>query len=95
MRSERSLTLFASISGCRENACARQSVVVVQYETGRVGLCECALWSDDQTVMNPLPAIFTDVSASQVQQFGHWRVALMILAFGAVPRLRMQEAHEV
>src|ERR1044071_4489570 len=58
---------------------ARQSVVVVQYETGRAGLAVNELYGATQTVIKPLPAIFKDVSGvSGSAILGNGRVALIL-----------------
>ena len=57
----------------------RQSVVVVQHETNRVGLAVNALYGAAQTVIKPLPAIFRDVpGVSGSAILGNGRVALIL-----------------
>ncbi|MGC2694984.1 MAG: chemotaxis protein CheA [Candidatus Angelobacter sp.] len=73
---------------------ARQNVVVVQYETGRVGLAVNELYGATQTVIKPLPAIFKDVSGvSGSAILGNGRVALILDIPALFRDFRMQEAH--
>jgi two-component system chemotaxis sensor kinase CheA len=73
---------------------ARQSVVVVQYETGRAGLAVNELYGATQTVIKPLPAIFKDVSGvSGSAILGNGRVALILDIPALFRDFRMQEAH--
>ncbi|HEY1527544.1 MAG TPA: chemotaxis protein CheA [Candidatus Angelobacter sp.] len=73
---------------------ARQSVVVVQYETGRAGLAVNELYGATQTVVKPLPAIFKDVSGvSGSAILGNGRVALILDIPALFRDFRMQEAH--
>ena len=73
---------------------ARQSVVVVQYETGRAGLAVNELYGATQTVIKPLPAIFKDVSGvSGSAILGNGRVALILDIPALFRDFRMQEVH--
>ena len=73
---------------------ARQSVVVVQYETSRAGLAVNELYGATQTVIKPLPAIFKDVSGvSGSAILGNGRVALILDVPALFRDFRMQEAH--
>jgi two-component system chemotaxis sensor kinase CheA len=73
---------------------ARQNVVVVQYETGRVGLAVNELYGATQTVIKPLPAMFKDVSGvSGSAILGNGRVALILDIPALFRDFRMQEAH--
>lgn len=73
---------------------ARQSVVVVQNETGRVGLAVNELYGATQTVIKPLPAIFKDVAGvSGSAILGNGRVALILDVPALFRDFRMQEAH--
>lgn len=72
---------------------ARQSVVVVQYETSRAGLAVNELFGATQTVIKPLPAIFKDVSGvSGSAILGNGRVALILDIPALFRDFRMQEA---
>jgi len=73
---------------------ARQSVVVVQYETSRAGLAVNELYGATQTVIKPLPPIFKDVSGvSGSAILGNGRVALILDVPALFRDFRMQEAH--
>jgi len=73
---------------------ARQSVVVVQYESSRAGLAVNELYGATQTVIKPLPAIFKDVSGvSGSAILGNGRVALILDVPALFRDFRMQEAH--
>jgi len=80
--------------GLPGNRGAKQSVVVVQYETGRAGLAVNELYGATQTVIKPLPAIFKDVSGvSGSAILGNGRVALILDIPALFRDFRMQEAH--
>lgn len=73
---------------------ARQSVVVVQHETSRVGLAVNELYGSTQTVIKPLPAIFKGVSGvSGSAILGNGRVALILDIPALFRDFRLQEAH--
>jgi two-component system chemotaxis sensor kinase CheA len=73
---------------------ARQSVVIVQYETSRVGLAVNELYGSTQTVIKPLPAIFKGVSGvSGSAILGNGRVALILDIPALFRDFRLQEAH--
>jgi two-component system chemotaxis sensor kinase CheA len=75
---------------------ARQSVVVVQYETGRAGLAVNELYGATQTVIKPLPAIFKDVSGvSGSAILGNGRVALILDVPALFRDFRLQETHSI
>ncbi len=73
---------------------ARQSIVVVQHETSRVGLAVNELYGSTQTVIKPLPAIFKGVSGvSGSAILGNGRVALILDIPALFRDFRLQEAH--
>jgi two-component system chemotaxis sensor kinase CheA len=73
---------------------ARQSVVVVQQDTERVGIAVDALYGTTQTVIKPLPVVFRDipgVSGSAI--LGNGKVA-MILDIPALLRAYREQEQE-
>lgn len=72
----------------------RQSVVVVQNESGRAGLAVNELYGATQTVIKPLPAVFKDVpGVSGSAILGNGRVALILDVPALFREFRVQETY--